>query len=117
MNKYVKENPRISVKFVDSDSEETLFEVNGRNWTNIGELFTDHIVNSIIDGFEIINTVGDGSCFIHALFTSVSETYRKIDIKNRPIIFIFMGKIDSIQSERFFIDFDSCSFINPPNVF
>lgn len=49
MAKYTKENPRITVKFIDNDKEAVLFEIKDRNWMNIGELFTDHIANSLID--------------------------------------------------------------------
>ena len=33
MSRYVKETPRINIKFIDSDTEETLFEVKDRNPT------------------------------------------------------------------------------------
>lgn len=50
MAKYSKENPRIAVKFIDSDTEEELFEIKDRNWMNVGELFTNNIANSLISG-------------------------------------------------------------------
>lgn len=46
--KYKKETPRITFQFVDSDTEEILFEINDRNWMNIGELFSDGYFNEII---------------------------------------------------------------------
>lgn len=46
---YTKENPRIVVKFIDNDNEEVLFELKDRNWMNVGELFTNHIMNSLIE--------------------------------------------------------------------
>lgn len=48
MSTYNKENSRITVKFINSDTEDTLFELKDRNWTNIGELFTNNIANSLI---------------------------------------------------------------------
>jgi len=47
---YSKETPRITVKFIDNQTEVELFEIKDRNWMNIGELFTDHVANSIIEG-------------------------------------------------------------------
>ena len=48
MGKYVKETPRITVKFIDAESEEQLFEVPDRNWMNVGEILTEHYANEII---------------------------------------------------------------------
>ena len=49
MAKYTKETSRITVKFIDTETEDVLFEVKDRNWMNVGELFTDHITNSLIE--------------------------------------------------------------------
>jgi hypothetical protein len=49
MARYKKETSRITVKFIDNDTEELLFEVNDRNHTNIGELFTDYVVSSLAE--------------------------------------------------------------------
>ncbi len=46
--KYVKKTPRIDVKFIDPVTEEVLFEIKDRSWMNIGEMFSDGIVSSII---------------------------------------------------------------------
>ena len=48
MSKYKKNNPRLDVKFIDIDTEKTILEINDRNWMNVGELFSDHIVNNLI---------------------------------------------------------------------
>lgn len=48
MGKYVKENPRIGIQFINSDTEEVLFEINDRNWLNVGEIFPSNTVNSIV---------------------------------------------------------------------
>lgn len=45
--KYLKETNRINVQFIDYDTEEVLFEIQNRNWMNIGELFTDNLINDI----------------------------------------------------------------------
>lgn len=47
--KYVKKTPRVDVKFIDSATEEVLFEIKDRSWMNIGEIFSDGIVTSIIE--------------------------------------------------------------------
>lgn len=48
MGKYRKDNPRIVVKFIDNKTDEELFELKDRNWMNIGELFTNHVADSLI---------------------------------------------------------------------
>jgi hypothetical protein len=52
--KYVKETPRLTVKFIDADTEKTLFEVKDRSWMNVGELLTDYYVDTIVK-----NELGD----------------------------------------------------------
>lgn len=47
--KYVKESPRLTVKFIDANTEDELFEIKDRSWMNIGEIFTDHIATSLIE--------------------------------------------------------------------
>lgn len=47
--KYVKETPRILIKFIDAKTENQLFEINDRSWMNMGEVFTDHIATSLIE--------------------------------------------------------------------
>ena len=48
MSKYVKETPRITVKAINSDTEEVLFELKDRNWMNLGEIFPDSTMTSLI---------------------------------------------------------------------
>jgi hypothetical protein len=45
---YRKTTPRLSVKYIDANTEDVLFEVNDRNWMNVGELLTDHFVDSVV---------------------------------------------------------------------
>jgi hypothetical protein len=47
--KYIKDTPRIVVKFVDSDTENVLFELKDRSWMNVGEVFSDQITTTIIE--------------------------------------------------------------------
>ena len=47
--KYVKDTPRITVKFIDANTEQQLFEIKDRNWMNVGEIFTDHIATTLIE--------------------------------------------------------------------
>ena len=49
MARYTKQNARITVKFIDAKTEVQLFEIKDRNWMNLGELFTDNIVNSLVE--------------------------------------------------------------------
>lgn len=46
--KYIKETPRIVVKFIDNETDETLFEIKDRNIMNVGEIFSSYVANSII---------------------------------------------------------------------
>lgn len=46
--KYTKNTPRLTVKYVNADTEETIFEINDRNWMNVGELLSDYYVNEIV---------------------------------------------------------------------
>ena len=46
--RYSKKTPRLTVKFVDSDTNEILFEVKDRTWMNVGELMTDGAITSIM---------------------------------------------------------------------
>ena len=45
---YMKEQPRLTVKFLDGETKEVLFEVKDRDWMNIGELMTDHHVSALV---------------------------------------------------------------------
>jgi hypothetical protein len=47
--KYVKESPRLTVKFIDANTEDELFEIKDRSWMNIGEIFSDHVATSLIE--------------------------------------------------------------------
>jgi len=46
--RYVKDHARLTVKYINADTEEVLFEVPNRNWTNIGELLADHYVTELM---------------------------------------------------------------------
>lgn len=48
MSKYISETPRLTVKFINSDTEELLFETNDRTWLNIGEALTDYFDDIIM---------------------------------------------------------------------
>lgn len=46
---YKKETHRLTVKFLDGNNlNNVLFEINNRNHMNVGEIFSDHYVNSLI---------------------------------------------------------------------
>jgi hypothetical protein len=46
--KYAKETPRLTVKFINADTEKTLFEINDRTWLNIGEIFSDYYIDAVM---------------------------------------------------------------------
>ena len=48
MGRYVKENARISVQFIDSDTDEVLLEIKNRNHLDIGEIFPSSTVDGIV---------------------------------------------------------------------
>jgi len=48
MKKYTKDTPRLTVKYINSQTEETIFEVKDRNWMNVGELLSDHYVTEVM---------------------------------------------------------------------
>jgi hypothetical protein len=46
--KKIDNNPRLNVQFLDSDTDEVIFEVKNRTWMNVGELLSEDIVNQVI---------------------------------------------------------------------
>lgn len=46
--RYKKATPRLTVKFVDSDKNDILFEVKDRTWMNVGEILNDNAIDSIM---------------------------------------------------------------------
>lgn len=50
MAHYIKDIPRLSVKFLDGDdTSKVLFEVNNRNHLDVGEMFSDTYVTALIN--------------------------------------------------------------------
>jgi uncharacterized protein YggL (DUF469 family) len=49
MKRYAKSSPRLTVKFLDGETNELLFEVNDRNHMNVGDIFTDTHVSELIN--------------------------------------------------------------------
>jgi uncharacterized FlaG/YvyC family protein len=47
--KYKKSTPRITVKFIDANTEDTLFEIPNRNHMDMGELFSDYYASAVIE--------------------------------------------------------------------
>jgi uncharacterized FlaG/YvyC family protein len=47
--RYAKTTPRLVVKFVDTDTNEVLFEIKDRTWMNVGEIMNDGAVSSIMN--------------------------------------------------------------------
>lgn len=46
--KYTKTTPRLTVKFIDSDTDETLIEIRDRTWNNVGDVLTDYYVTELM---------------------------------------------------------------------
>lgn len=46
--KYVKDSPRLKVQYVNTDTDDIIFEVNNRYWMDVGELLTDHYVSEVL---------------------------------------------------------------------
>jgi len=46
--RYSKATPRLTVKFIDSDTDKILFEVKDRTWMTVSELLTDGAISSIM---------------------------------------------------------------------
>jgi len=46
--KYKKATPRLTAKFIDSDTNNILFEVKDRTWMNVGEILNDGAIDSIM---------------------------------------------------------------------
>jgi hypothetical protein len=46
--KYTKNTPRLTVKFINADTEDVLFEVHDRSWMNVGELLSDFYVDNLM---------------------------------------------------------------------
>lgn len=50
MKKFIKDTPRLSVKFLDgNDTSKTLFEINNRDHMDVGEMFSDTYVTLLIN--------------------------------------------------------------------
>ena len=48
MARYIKETPRINVKFIDANTEETILEVPDRSWMSVGEILTSTYGDTLI---------------------------------------------------------------------
>jgi hypothetical protein len=68
MAKYVKETPRICVKFIDADTDTELFEIKDRNWMNVGEILSVSITNSLV-----MNHIKNGKLPKKIMVIAISE--------------------------------------------
>lgn len=48
MARYTKDTPRLTVKFINANTEVTILELKDRTWMNIGELLNDHSVDAVV---------------------------------------------------------------------
>jgi hypothetical protein len=46
---YKSDTPRINVKFINSVTEEELFEIKNKSWMDVGQVFCNHIASSLIE--------------------------------------------------------------------
>ena len=44
-----KETPRLSVKYIDSDTNEELFSIGNRNWQNACDLLSSNSVSKVME--------------------------------------------------------------------
>lgn len=49
MSIFKKEQPRLTVKFIDSANNSLLFEVNDRDHMNVGDMFSDAYATALIN--------------------------------------------------------------------
>lgn len=47
---YRKNSPRLSIKFIDAETNNQLFEIPNKTWMEVGEFFSDKYVNDVIKG-------------------------------------------------------------------
>lgn len=47
--RYIKQTPRITVKFINADTEEVLFEIKDRSWMNLGEIYPDYTITQLME--------------------------------------------------------------------
>lgn len=52
-NRYEMESARLSIQIVDSNTEKTFFTIENRNFLNVGEMFTERVLNSIIETSDV----------------------------------------------------------------
>ena len=48
MANYRKDTPRLTVKFIDADTERVVLELKDRTWMTVGELLTDYTVDAVV---------------------------------------------------------------------
>jgi len=46
--RYMKELPRLTVKFLDGETKKLLFEVKNRDWMDVGDILTDKSVSELV---------------------------------------------------------------------
>ena len=49
MARYVNESARINVKFIDSKTENVIFDIKDRNWMDMNQLFPASTVSSLME--------------------------------------------------------------------
>ena len=57
--RYSKATPRLTVKFVDSDTNNILFEIKDRTWMNVAELLSDGAITSVMQNERKNKTLPD----------------------------------------------------------
>ena len=51
--KYSKETSRLVVQIIDSETEEVIGTINNKNWSNVGEVFSDYYVTEIMKAKKV----------------------------------------------------------------
>lgn len=52
--KYVKKTPRLTVKYINANTDEILAEIHDKTWMNVGELLSDYHVSEFMKKNNLI---------------------------------------------------------------
>lgn len=72
MRRFIKDKPRLTVKFLDGHTKDLLFEVNNRDHMDVGEMFSDTYVTSLV------NQTIDEQNLPHSVLVVVSAIFDKV---------------------------------------
>ena len=71
MARLIKETPRLNVQFIDSKTNEILMQVNNRDYSDVGDMFSDTYVSQLL-------TQKFGDNVPNEVIVLVSANYNKV---------------------------------------